>query len=393
MNHDDTRNTSDEVDFGELLEDGILVSDPQQAYAHGVELAAVNNSAAAGLDDFYVAHVLAPDNPLYCADLVLALHESGREEEAREFALEMRIDPEQESGWDSDLTAVEIHRIALVYDIVLGDHFRALEYFAKAYAKDPEHLELQISYAINLEKTGYEDESYAMAEKIASDLEDRELSKDQAHGLARAANLLCACDPVRANMLVQKSLDAFPASPDVLREAGAVSWKSDDFVSALERFRRASELDPDSELAWGGMQESFLSLGMFEEAFELGQEIIKRWDSKEARFNMASAAMNMGWHDEAEQGLMDMLAMSPDDPHVHMGLGVCYALEGKEKEAREYQRRGLELGGDDPDVKRVSDDIDRILDSGTGSSKEELLSLFLLLVAAAMNKPKRWPGK
>ncbi len=363
------------------------VVDPAQAHAQGVALASEYGSPQAGLGDFYLAYTFAPENPLYAADLALALDESGRSEEARKVVMSMSGDKQDILEWG--FSGIEFHRIALAFTQIVHDEQRACELFTKACAEDPEHLELQISLAISLAALGYEDEAYAVTEKAVSQIGDGELSDYEASQLARLANLVCISDPSWADILAQRALDVLPDDPGVLREAGVVSIKNNDFKEAVERFRKGTEIAPDYELVWGGLQYSLFSLGLLEDAFRVGRKLLEKWpDSEEARFNTASAALNLGWRDEAAEEFEELLSILPDDAIAHMGLGTCHALAGKADEARHHQQKGLELGGDDPEVQRLSAEIDRILDSGPEPSNEEIKALLLLMLASVMNRPK-----
>lgn len=351
-------------------------------------LASESQNAKHGLRYFLLAHHLEPANPLYAADLALSLYECGRREEARRVAL--CVVQENDYYSDHDFSALDVDRMGVAIAMVLKDAIQALPFFAKACVMDPSNSELQLSYAIALNCCGYEEEACVIGEKVAFAVEGTEcLTPDQASQLARVAQILSESDLLRANQLIQKALDVAPDDPEVLRLAGANSIDNQDYQEAVSHFRKATEFAPENERAWGGLQFALFSQGLFEDAFQVGQEILEQWpDYSDVRFNMASAALNMGWHDEAERVFLNFLGGEPNDAFAHAALGLCYAHRKKDSDARMQQRIALDLAGDDPEVQRVCEEIDRILDSG-GMSPEQMEVLFLTMLGAMMGR-SRW---
>jgi len=365
-----------------------VVEDAGTAHAQGVLAAAEARDLGAGLDDFLVAHSLDRQHPLYAADCALALQSHGRGAEARQCAAGIGGQP------PAGLSGLELHRIGLALSDVLGDRPRALVYFGAACELDGGCVELPVSYSIALAECGYQEQAAMVSERVADQLDgDGTLTPQQAYALARAAHLLCCVDPLRAGALAQRALEAAPQHAGVLREAGVVALERSDEQEALELFRRGTEVAPDDELVWGGFQYALFGLGLLEDACRVGREILERWPGfQEVRFNTAAAGLNLGWHDEAEQTFGEYLAQDPDDAFANAALGLCHALQGRADEARERQRRALELDGDNPEIRRIADEIDRILGAGGGPSREELGGLLLMLIAGVMGRTKTEPG-
>ena len=165
---------------------------------------------------------------------------------------------------------------------------------------------------------------------------------------------------------------------------------NDDYKEALGHYRKASEITPNDEDAWGGLHHALLGIGLFEDAFNLGQEILRQWpDYDDVRVNMATAALNMGWNDEAEKEYLDVLSRDQDDAFSHAAVGICYARGGKKADARWHQHRALELDRDDPEIKQMCADIDRILDGDGGPSPDELNTMLMTMLAVLASRAKK----
>jgi ADP-ribosyl-[dinitrogen reductase] hydrolase len=377
-----------EVALAELMAGCEVVADPAAAHAQGVLAAAEAGDSGAGLEGFLAACSMDRGHPLYAADCALALESHGRGAEARQLAAGIAAQP------PAGLSGFELHRIGLALSDVLGDVPRALVYLAAACEQDGGCFELPLSYGIALAECGYEEQAAVVAEGVVEQLDGvGALRPEQAYALARAAHLLCACDPLRSAAVARRALEAAPEHAGVLREAGVIALKRSDDQEALAHFRLATEVAPDDERVWGGFQYALFSLGLLEDACRVGRAILERWPGfQEVRFNTAAAGLNLGWSDEAEQVFLEYLAQDPDDAFAQVALGLCNALQGRAADARERQRRALELDGDNPEVRRISDEIDRILGAGGGPSREELGGLLLMLIAGVMGRTKKEPG-
>ncbi len=369
------------------------VQSAQAAHRRGVLLASEHQRGRDGLEYFRLAHDLEPGNPVFAADLALSLREAGDVEGARQVA--RRMAEGLRSCRFMQLEGNELHRAGLVFDTVLSQPEQALVCFSRACTLAPGNPELELCRAISLSRSGHDQEALFLASEVARSLEQREaLTSEQACQLARAAHLLCREEPARAHALVRRAFDAAPGHPGILRPAGVIALENNDPQEAVTFFRKATEIDPDDEQVWGGLQYSLFRLGLFEDSFRLGQDILGRWpESFEARFNMAAAAINLGWFQEAEQGLSELLLRSPEDGLAHAAMGICCAACGRAQEAREHQRRALELDGSDPEVQKLSAEIDRLLDQGGGPAPEVLGSMLLAMIGAVLTRSRHGSGR
>jgi len=81
-----------------------------------------------------------------------------------------------------------------------------------------------------------------------------------------------------------------------------------------------------------------------------------------------------------------------EDAFAHAALGLCHAAQGRADPARHHQRRALELEGDNPEIQRIVDEIDRLLGPGGGPSPESLGSLLFMMLAAVTGRSKKGLG-
>ncbi|MBW2702678.1 MAG: hypothetical protein JRF33_17805 [Deltaproteobacteria bacterium] len=357
----------------------------ETCYQEGLSLAAAHQNGADGLDSFRLAHKWEPKNPLYAAELALALRQAGEDEQAKKVALLClnQVSP----AWLNEAEPHTSHRVALLHSLVLDEKTEALKYYAAAFEKDPEEAELRVAYAISLAQYGEEAQAAGLVESLASAWagQDEALSLKQARLMAQMAHVLSSQDQIQAGVCIQKALAADPNSPGIRRTAGALAFNLQDFSEAMTQYRKASELAPNYDLAWGGLQASMLGLGWNQEAVDLGREILKTWpEFTEVRFNLAAACLNQGWYEEADDELTRYLALSGDDALAHVTLGLSYAVQGRAAEARAEQARALALDGKDPEVLKVSDQIDGVLAGGGGSEKEQTTKALMLVMLALL---------
>ncbi len=354
-------------------------------YQEGLDLAAVHQNAVDGLNSFRQAHGLDPRNPLYAADFALALGEAGEDEQAKKVALKClnQISP----AWLSEADAYTTHRVALLHSMVLDEETEALKYYVAAFEKNPEEAELRVAYAISLAQYGEEAQAAGLVESLASAWagQEADLTLKQARLMAQMAHVLSSQDQIQAGVCIQKALAADPNSPGIRRMAGALAFNLQDFSEAMTQYRKASELAPNYDLAWGGLQASMLGLGWNQEAVELGRKIMKTWpEFTDVRFNLAAACLNQGWYAEADDELTRYLTSAGDDALAHVTLGLSYAVQGRAAEARAEQARALALDGKDPEVLKVSDQIDGVLAGGGGSEKEQTTKALMLVILALL---------
>jgi len=138
------------------------------------------------------------------------------------------------------------------------------------------------------------------------------------------------------------------ASSDDVRQEQLLRWRSLGKAfyenpatqqEAVDAFRKALELAPDSAVDRLNYALALLRLGKVEEAIaEL--EKVQRQDPTipHTWFNLGIQYKNLGQFDRALQQLEQMVRLVPDEPVSHYNLGVLYRLQGKLEEAvREFE--------------------------------------------------------
>ncbi len=379
-----------EVSFENILDVNPInldsIRDAADAHSRGVTVMTNWPGHEQGVKLFALAHMWEPTHMVYAADYALVLYQSGNESEALRVA--GTVDVKAHYCGTAGLDGYECHRVGVVFSLILEQRYSALAFFEAACELVADNPELKLSYAIELNACGYEDDAAAIGGAVVASMDTlSEPDGMDISRLIRGANLLANSDPVAATRAAQKALRLAPEDPEVQHSAGCIAGKAGDPGAAVTHFQKAIQLSPADPFPYCGMQVELFNLGMFEEAFSLGKEIIKGWpDNSEVRFNNASAALNMGWHTEAENEFLDLLNCDPDDALTHAALGLNYALTGREHEAREHQAEALGLDGESPEVQHISSRIDRILDTEPGPSTEELSALFAVILATRFRR-------
>jgi hypothetical protein len=85
---------------------------------------------------------------------------------------------------------------------------------------------------------------------------------------------------------------------------------------------------------------------------------------------------------------LEHLRAFPDDACGHGLCGVAYAVRGWREEARGEQEAARRLGGGRPEVERLVDEIEELLDDGPGVETEPAVVRELALVIALA-----WAGR
>lgn len=382
------------VEMSRLKIDGTHEEKGLEAYNRGLELASRTSMSLPALLAFRKATILDPSNPLYALELTLALYDAGLRSQAMEQGLAAIILLESCGPIGDPYTA---SRAGLVCAMILEDNSKALQYFTSAYSlggkDDIDHL---INYAISLKDNGMREEAATLAERSTSSLFDDPntlVTPEDASKLAHLAHLMVDLDEQKALECIKKALVAAPDDPYVRQSAGAISLEIGFFEDSAEHYRKAKEASPNWPLAWGGWQHALLCMGLFEDAIEIGHEILKRWpDFSEVRFNTAAASLDSGRYEEAEREFIEYLSHNQEDAHAHAALGLAYASQGRATDARREQARALELDGDNPEIKKASDDIDRILDGGGVENEDKLQMAFILMTLFIGRTRKRRSG-
>ncbi|HRD77726.1 MAG TPA: tetratricopeptide repeat protein [Hyphomicrobiaceae bacterium] len=173
---------------------------------------------------------------------------------------------------------------------------KALDYWAKAYAKNPKDADAGLSYAKNLKAAGRKSQALAVLQQLA-----------MYHGSNRA----------------------------VLSEYGRLALESDQITTALKVLEQADDpAHPDWRVI-SARGTAMAKLGKYKEAIPLFERALTLSGNQPSILNNLALAYTMdGQPDKAEAMLRDAAAAPNADPRIRQNLALVLAVQGKHAEAR-----------------------------------------------------------
>ena len=156
----------------------------------------------------------------------------------------------------------------------------------------------------------------------------------------------------------RKAIDANPNDADALNDLGQVLARTGDPAGAIQYFERAIELYPkvwsyrfNLAHAYGQMGDWARAVTEYRSADALFPE------DYVTQFNLAMALHKQGLDDQAVAGYQKAIALAPGEPSFLLSLGVSYEKLNRPNDAVESYRRYLELVPEAPDAQRVQQRI------------------------------------
>ncbi len=123
--------------------------------------------------------------------------------------------------------------------------------------------------------------------------------------------------------------------------------KSGDFDSAIPLYGRALQANPNGIEAKLGLGQSYLTLGLPDEAAALFRDVLdKRAGEQAARRGLAMAMISMGQAELAERQLEAAVQADPRDYRTLNAYGVVLDMMGRHAEAQARYRQGIEIAPD-----------------------------------------------
>ena len=124
-----------------------------------------------------------------------------------------------------------------------------------------------------------------------------------------------------------------------------------DYVLALERYREALALEPGNLQATLGLGEMALAFGDADHALELFTSALMRHGAIAAAYRGRGLAFfNLGLIDKAVGDLKRAIEIDPQDPEIHMSLGLVVSELGQYEVAKLALERANELSPNDGEV-------------------------------------------
>jgi tetratricopeptide (TPR) repeat protein len=152
-------------------------------------------------------------------------------------------------------------------------------------------------------------------------------------------------------LLIKPSTKQAPPSKVVLNTMTAMEYKTlGDFAAEQEKlqlaekcYRKALELEPYNKDMYYELGVFFFQHNRYKEAISeltrhLGGEIIK----PEAYFYLASAHLQTGNLNKAEEYFKKLVHLEADDPAIYLGLGQIAQARNHVEQAQQYYAKALE---------------------------------------------------
>ena len=154
----------------------------------------------------------------------------------------------------------------------------------------------------------------------------------------------CAGSPVHLDPLDVSGRDGGGPTPTypMLMRIGAAARSGGDLPNAVGVYRRAAEMAPQNPEPLIAAGDVLIQMGAVNEAVvSYNAALVRPGDSQGAQIGLAKAFLKSGKPELALAPLSKALEENPEDPKLHLLLGVTRDLAGAHREAQAYYRNGL----------------------------------------------------
>jgi Tfp pilus assembly protein PilF len=122
-----------------------------------------------------------------------------------------------------------------------------------------------------------------------------------------------------------------------------------EYEKAVEAYKRAIEINPDSAEAYYHLGMAYSSLGKYKDAVEAYSRSIKiRPDYAAAHYNLGHAYSNLNQHDKAIKAFRHSIQHEPDNLEAYFALGNAYFDSGREEKAVDTFEAAISRKPDNP---------------------------------------------
>ncbi len=167
-----------------------------------------------------------------------------------------------------------------------------------------------------------------------------------ARGRGEASRLIFVHD--KRPEMAQEAINAFnQASPSVelYRSWGALEQALGNHEAAVQKFRRALEMDPYHLLARQGLSHSYEALELKDRARSVLREAVELQPECWKTYNLlANFEMRDGRLRESERNLLEAIRLAPRNPSAYTNLAMLYLRTGRYAEAVEHVSRAARIG-------------------------------------------------
>ena len=119
-----------------------------------------------------------------------------------------------------------------------------------------------------------------------------------------------------------------------------------DEKTAVERFKRALELDPTRAVAWSGLFALYIRTERYKEAIELGKSGLMNLDTAQRRLLLAKAYDYLNEFDQAEEHVRVALKQAPKNYLANLNMAAVLLKRAKDKESLAEVKKYLDRGGE-----------------------------------------------
>lgn len=250
----------------------------------------------------------------------LALHQSGRLEEARRYYL---------SAIQIDSRSADAYHFLGVLEAQTGANEAAAELIAKAIAINPKNAAFHYNRGIALQALGRFDEALKTYDKALK------LKPDLADVYNNRGNVLQALNRLPAALFsYDKALALNPGNAQAHNNRGNVLLELQRYDEAVDSFSKALTLRPDYALAFFGRGEALGALNNFDESlsnFEAALALAP--DHAAAHHGRGNALYCLGRHEQAIASYDTALRLNPDNIATLISCGHALHAFGRFEEA------------------------------------------------------------
>jgi Flp pilus assembly protein TadD len=136
-----------------------------------------------------------------------------------------------------------------------------------------------------------------------------------------------------------------------LYEEGLRKMWAENWLEALDCFKKATHLNPQYTKAWSNLGVCYGKLGRYQEAIDACKRAIKiNPDDAAAHNNLGAMYGNLGRSQEAAEAFKQAIRIKPDDADAHYNLGVVYGDLGRHQEEIDAYTQAIRIKPENADA-------------------------------------------
>ena len=125
-----------------------------------------------------------------------------------------------------------------------------------------------------------------------------------------------------------------PGNVEQIHRTGVSYYESGEFEKAIEAYKQAIKLRPDSQESYYHLGMAYSSMGRYKEAIEAYNNAIRiKPDYAAAYYNLGHAHSNLNQYDKAIRVFRQAIQYDPNNVEIYLALGDAYSGSGQENKA------------------------------------------------------------